>query len=72
MRRISAAPPAEPWPVDIQTDGMADEMFARPLDTEFAGEVRTLATETPKTLLEGMKGLACGPAVRAPVRPRPD
>ena len=59
-------------PIGNETDGMVDEMFARPLDTGFAGEVRTLATETPKTLLEGMKGLTYRPAARAPVTPRPD
>ena len=47
-------------------------MFARQFDTGFAGEVRSLVTENPKTLLEWMKGLTYGPAARSPVTPRPD
>ncbi len=38
-----AQPEPDPWPMDDHPLGIqADEMFARQLDTGFAGEVRTL------------------------------
>ena len=54
---LSAAPAAEPWPRQELGDDSAlgleaDEMFARRLDTRFAGEVRGLATD-PTTGLAG-------------------
>jgi|GEM_PF-746489 len=54
---LSAAPAAEPWPRnELGDDGalglQADEMFARQLDTRFAGEVRGLVTD-PVTGLAG-------------------
>jgi len=54
---FSAAPAAEPWPrhergVDSALGLQADEMFARQLDTRFAGEVRGLVTD-PVTGLAG-------------------
>ncbi|MDB5489410.1 MAG: hypothetical protein JWQ58_3125 [Reyranella sp.] len=53
----SAAPAAEPWPLnDLGNQNplglQADEMFARQLDTGFAGEVRSLVTD-PVTGLAG-------------------
>ena len=53
----SAAPAADPWPRDELGDDsalgfQADEMFARQLDTRFAGEVRGLVTD-PATGLAG-------------------
>ena len=52
-----AAPAAEPWPRNELGDDsvlglQADEMFARQLDTRFAGEVRCLVTD-PVTGLAG-------------------
>ncbi|WP_428682120.1 hypothetical protein [Reyranella sp.] len=52
-----AAPAADPWPRNELGDGsalglQADEMFARQLDTRFAGEVRALVTD-PVTGLAG-------------------
>ncbi len=54
---LSAAPDAEPWPRnelggDSALGLQADEMFARRLDTGFAGEVRGLVTD-PVTGLAG-------------------
>ena len=54
---LSAAPAAEPWPRNEPGDDgalglQADEMFARQLDTRFAGEVRGLVTD-PATGLAG-------------------
>lgn len=54
---LSAAPAAEPWPrnelgVDSALGLQADEMFARQLDTRFAGEVRGLVHD-PATGLAG-------------------
>ncbi|WP_295136766.1 hypothetical protein [uncultured Reyranella sp.] len=54
---LSAAPDAEPWPRnelggDSAFGLQADEMFARRLDTRFAGEVRGLVTD-PVTGLAG-------------------
>lgn len=54
---LSAAPAAEPWPRNEHGDDsalglQADEMFARQLDTRFAGEVRGLVTD-PVTGLAG-------------------
>jgi hypothetical protein len=54
---LSAAPAAEPWPrnehgADSALGLQADEMFARQLDTRFAGEVRGLVTD-PVTGLAG-------------------
>lgn len=54
---LSAAPAAEPWPRNEPGDDsalglQADEMFARQLDTGFAGEVRGLVTD-PVTGLAG-------------------
>ena len=54
---FSAAPAAEPWPRHEYGDDsalglQADEMFARQLDTRFAGEVRGLVTD-PVTGLAG-------------------
>ena len=49
-----AAPVEEPWPVDDDPIGIqADEMFARQLDTGFAGEIRNLLHD-PETGLAGM------------------
>ena len=53
----SAAPAAEPWPRNELGDDsplglQADEMFARQLDTGFAGEVRSLVND-PATGLAG-------------------
>jgi hypothetical protein len=48
-----AAPVEEPWPVDDDPIGIqADEMFARQLDTGFAGEIRALVHD-PATGLAG-------------------
>ena len=48
-----AAPAVEPWPLDNDPLSVqADEMFARHLDTEFEGEVRTLMHD-PETGLAG-------------------
>ncbi len=48
-----AAPVEEPWPVDDHPIGIqADEMFARQLDTGFAGEIRALVHD-PATGLAG-------------------
>ncbi|WP_425065521.1 hypothetical protein [Reyranella sp.] len=54
---LSAAPAADPWPRHELGDDsalglQADEMFARQLDTRFAGEVRGLVTD-PTTGLAG-------------------
>ena len=54
---LSAAPAAEPWSRNELGDDsvlglQADEMFARQLDTRFAGEVRGLVTD-PATGLAG-------------------
>ena len=54
---LSAAPAADPWPrhelgEDSALGLQADEMFARQLDTRFAGEVRGLVTD-PVTGLAG-------------------
>ena len=54
---LSAAPAADPWPRHELGDDsalglQADEMFARQLDTRFAGEVRGLVTD-PATGLAG-------------------
>ncbi len=54
---LSAAPAADPWPRNELGDDSAlglkaDEMFARRLDTRFAGEVRGLVTD-PVTGLAG-------------------
>lgn len=51
-----AAPEAEPWPMDDHPAGIqADEMFARQLDNEFSGELRTLLYH-PDTGLAAMSG----------------
>ena len=58
-----AQPAAEPWPVDEHTIRV-DEMFARQLDTEFAGHVRGLlhdsetgiATQRGEAALEAIAG----------------
>ncbi|WP_374384251.1 hypothetical protein, partial [Thermomonas sp.] len=48
-----AQPEPDPWPVDDHPLGIqADEMFARQLDTGFAGEVRALVHD-PETGLAG-------------------
>ena len=60
---LSAAPAAEPWPRDELGDDsalglQADEMFARRLDTRFAGEVHDPATglagKNPEEALAGI------------------
>ena len=50
-----AQPEPDPWPVDDHPLGIqADEMFARQLDTEFAGEVRALVHD-PEVGLAGQE-----------------
>ena len=51
-----AEPAAEPWPVDEHTIRI-DEMFARQLDTEFAGHVRGLLHH-PETGIAAQRGEA--------------
>ena len=48
-----AQPEPDPWPLDDHPLGIqADEMFARQLDTGFAGEIRNLLHD-PETGLAG-------------------
>ncbi|TAJ38427.1 MAG: hypothetical protein EPO55_15660 [Reyranella sp.] len=51
-----AQPEAEPWPVDEHAIRV-DEMFARQLDTEFAGHVRGLLHD-PETGVSAQSGEA--------------
>jgi len=54
-------PAAEPWPVDEHTIRI-DEMFARQLDTEFAGHVRGLLHD-PETGIAAQSGEAALEAI---------
>jgi hypothetical protein len=56
-----AQPAAEPWPVDEHTIRV-DEMFARQLDTEFAGHVRGLLHH-PETGVAALNGEAALEAI---------
>ena len=56
-----AEPAAEPWPVDEHTIRV-DEMFARQLDTEFAGHVRGLLHH-PETGIAAQRGEAALEAI---------
>ena len=56
-----AEPAAEPWPVDEHTIRV-DEMFARQLDTEFAGHVRGLLHD-PETGVSAQRGEAALEAI---------
>ena len=56
-----AQPEAEPWPVDEHTIRI-DEMFARQLDTEFAGHVRAVLHH-PETGVAALSGEAALEAI---------
>ena len=57
----AAGPAAEPWPVDDHTIRL-DEMFARQLDNEFAGQVRGLLHD-PETGIAAQSGEAALEAI---------
>ncbi len=56
-----AQPEAEPWPIDEHTIRV-DEMFARQLDSEFAGHVRGLLHD-PETGVSVQRGEAALEAI---------